>query len=96
MREMFQKASSFNQPINSWVVSKVTDIGVMFSESPFNQSLYNWNLSELKIADHVFYLATQFNQDISNWNMSSVTTIMAMFSSAALLIKIFLFGIHPV
>ena len=83
MREMFQKASSFNQPINSWVVSKVTDIGVMFSESPFNQSLYNWNLSELKIADHVFYLATQFNQDISNWNMSSVTTIMAMFSSAS-------------
>ena len=83
MREMFQKASSFNQPLNSWVVSKVTDIGVMFSESPFNQPLYNWNLSELKIADHVFYLATQFNQDISNWDMSKVTTIYAMFSTAS-------------
>jgi surface protein len=46
MNEAFRGASSFNQPLNSWDVSKVTNFGGMFmSASSFNQPLNNWNTS---------------------------------------------------
>ena len=38
---MFDNASSFNQPLNKWNVSKVTDMTCMFMDaSSFNQPLY--------------------------------------------------------
>ena len=47
---MFGGATSFNQPLNDWNVSNVTDMGSMFHEaSSFNQSPNtsgnNWNVS---------------------------------------------------
>ena len=41
MTSMFNGASSFNQPLNKWDVSKVTGMGDMFSgATSFNQPLH--------------------------------------------------------
>ena len=43
---MFCSANSFNQPLNNWNVSKVTDMEIMFAgATSFNQPLNNWNVS---------------------------------------------------
>ena len=45
---MFNGASSFNQPLNAWNTSKVTDMGGMFyGASSFNQPLNEWDTSEV-------------------------------------------------
>ena len=44
---MFNKAENFNQPLNNWNVSNVTDMRSMFREATnFNQPLNVWNVSE--------------------------------------------------
>ena len=44
---MFQGAKSFNQPLNKWNVSNVTEMTGMFQGiESFNQSLDSWNLSD--------------------------------------------------
>ena len=43
---MFYDATSFNQPLNKWNVSNVTDMYSMFAVAKsFNQPLNNWNVS---------------------------------------------------
>jgi surface protein len=45
MSLMFYKAGAFNQDIDGWDVSKVTDMsGVFHSANTFNQSIDNWNV----------------------------------------------------
>jgi len=46
MGSMF-KVSNFNQNINSWDVSSVTNMEWMLSFNEFNQPLYNWNVSSV-------------------------------------------------
>jgi len=47
MSGMFQGANSFNQPLNKWNVSNVTEMTGMFQGiESFNQSLDSWNLSD--------------------------------------------------
>ena len=44
---MFNRATSFNQPLNNWDVSKVTSMESMFwGATSFNQPLNNWNVSK--------------------------------------------------
>ena len=44
--DQFWKASSFNQPLNKWNVSNVTNMQFMFDGArSFNQPLNNWNVS---------------------------------------------------
>ena len=39
----------FNQPLNKWNVSNVTDMSGMFlGATSFNQPLNNWNVSNVK------------------------------------------------
>ena len=48
MSEMFEGATSFNQPLNDWNVSNVTDMSHMFLKaSSFNQPLNKWNVSKV-------------------------------------------------
>ncbi len=43
----------------------------MFSEaSSFNQSLNNWNVSNVKYMECMFSEASSFNQPLNNWNVS--------------------------
>jgi surface protein len=45
---MFEAASAFNQPLDNWDVSSVTDMRAMFyNASAFNQPLDSWNVSSV-------------------------------------------------
>jgi|LakMenEpi03Aug12_release.lakeMendotaPanAssembly.Ray.scaffolds.fasta_scaffold116478_2 surface protein len=70
--------------INSWNMSAITDIGLMFYNSPnFNSPVGNWNTSSVTYAAAVFRNAFQgqFNQPINNWDMSGVTDLTEMFTN---------------
>ncbi|MYH04121.1 MAG: BspA family leucine-rich repeat surface protein, partial [Cenarchaeum sp. SB0675_bin_21] len=76
-------ASSFNQPLNSWNVSSVTNMWCMFAyATSFNQDLSAWDVSSATSLDGMFWGATSFNQDLSAWDVSSVTTMSHMFYNA--------------
>jgi surface protein len=52
---MFQHARSFNQPLENWNVSNVTNMERMFcSASSFNQSLELWNMSKVTKMQRMF------------------------------------------
>ena len=76
MRMMFSGAnndvSSFNQPLNKWNVSKVTNIAWMFAgASSFNQPLNKWNVSKVTNVAGMFKNTESFNQPLNNWNVSN-------------------------
>ena len=76
-------ASSFNQPLNNWDVSNVTNMTKMFSGArSFNQPLNKWNVSNVTRMAWMFQDATSFNQPLDNWNVSKVTYTWSMFSGA--------------
>ena len=82
---MFYGATSFNQPLNSWNVSHVTNMwGMFYGATSFNQPLNSWNVSHVTNMSSMFYGATSFNQPLNNWNISNVNYMIAMFDSSAL------------
>ena len=70
---------SFNQPIGSWDVSKVTNMRGMFTETSFNQPLGSWDVSSVVSMDGMFTDAFAFNQPIGSWDVSNVTDMSLMF-----------------
>ena len=47
-------ATSFNQPLNDWNVSKVTDmIGMFCGAISFNQPLNKWNVSNVILNKYI-------------------------------------------
>ena len=65
MMYMFRDASSFNQSLNNWNVSKVTNMEAMFwGATSFNQPLNNWNVSKVTYMYDMFEEATSFNQPL--------------------------------
>jgi surface protein len=81
---MFESASEFNQPLNSWNVSNVTDMTQMFYfTNNFNQDLDSWDVSKVTTMARMFAVARNFNGKISSWNVSAVTDISFMFVFAS-------------
>ena len=75
MAGMLAAAISFNQPLNSWDVSSVTDIKEMFyNVTSFNHPLASWDVSSVTDMTGVFYDAHSFNQPLNSWDVSSVPT----------------------
>ena len=86
-RQMFKNATSFNQPLNNWDVSNVTDMRRMFNGArSFNQPLNNWNVSNVTDMELMFYAAHSFNQPLNDWNVSNVTDMNFMFENARSLV----------
>ena len=66
-RSMFGGATSFNQPLNNWNVSKVREMNCMFQNATsFNQPLNKWNVSKLWKGNmgKMFWNADSFNQPL--------------------------------
>lgn len=83
LSHMFHGALLFNQSINNWDVSAVTDMSYMFSgASAFNQNLDSWNMSSVMNMEYMFNKATSFNQDVSAWDVSAVSNMQCLFAYA--------------
>ena len=85
--------SSFNQDINDWDVSAVTDMSLMFAnfdeaeegvKNPFNQPLNNWNVSNVTNMAGMFF-NSNFNQPIGSWDVSSVSNGLEELSEMAVM-----------
>jgi hypothetical protein len=64
---MFHKAYTFNQPLNSWDVSRVNDMTDMFSHMSFNQDISNWLVANVSSMDYMFVENSAFSQNLSDW-----------------------------
>ena len=82
MHFMFLNNEVFNQPIDNWDVSNVTDMSNMFETAIFNQPIGNWDVSSVTNMSYMFEHYSAFNQDIGNWDVSSVTDMSYMFAEA--------------
>ena len=57
-------------------------IGVFYKATNFNQSLDNWDTSNITDMSYMFDNATSFNQSLNSWNTSNVTNMNYMFHNA--------------
>ena len=73
-------ATVFNQPLNNWDTSNVTEMREMFKKAAaFNQPIGNWDVSSVTNMYQMFAEASSFNQDLNNWNVSSVNDMEYLF-----------------
>jgi surface protein len=81
MSNMFYNTSVFNQDLNSWDVSNVSNMSYMFNRrySNGNIGVSSWNVSNVTNMYEMFGQNELFNQDISSWNVSNVTDMNGMF-----------------
>jgi len=70
----FKNATSFNQDISGWDVSKVYRFDETFAgATSFNQDLSAWDTSGADSFSGMFQGASSFNQDIGNLDISGIT-----------------------
>ena len=55
-------------------INSTTDISQMFSDSPFNGDISNWDMSNVTDMGGMFENSSSFNQDLSSWDVSNVTS----------------------
>jgi surface protein len=81
---MFTGATSFNQNLNSWDVSNVTDMNSMFNvATSFNQPLNSWDVSSINYMNEMFKGATSFNRDLSGWCVTFIPSLPTDFDTGA-------------
>jgi surface protein len=69
--------------INTWDVSNITDMSVLFeNNSNFNSDISGWNVSNVTTMQKMFDGASAFNQDISSWDTTLVQDMSLMFAGA--------------
>ena len=69
-------------PFNNIVTTLVTTMINMLSNTPFNQPIGAWDVSNVTFMGAIFVNATAFNQPIGFWNVSNVTNMFRMFGGA--------------
>jgi cysteine-rich repeat protein/surface protein len=83
MNSLFAGAVSFNQPLDSWDVSSVTDMAYTFYEArSFDQDISSWDVSMVTTMARMFPAAESFNQPLDSWDVSSVTNMEWLFLDA--------------
>jgi len=84
MKKMFNFCKTFNQPLDSWVLSTDPNVAInmnmmfYFCET-FNQDLNNWNVSRVTNMNSMFLECKAFNQPLDHWVTSRVTNMGSMF-----------------
>lgn len=79
----FNSASSFNQELDTWDVTNITNMYGMFIDAViFNGNITNWNVENVTEMTLMFAGAEAFNQNIGDWDVSNVTDMYSMFSRA--------------
>ena len=69
--------------INTWNVSKVTDMSELFNDRrDFNDDISNWDVGNVTNMYAMFDHASIFNQPLGQWNVLKVTNMRAMFFHA--------------
>lgn len=69
--------------IESWDVSNVTGMSIMFYGAKFfNADISKWNVSKVTYMNYMFKNAESFNQPLDSWDTSSVTDMSMMFYNA--------------
>ena len=82
MKGIFNNRILFNQPLDSWDTSSVTDMSGMFVATQFNQDISSWNTSRVTDMSSMFSGAKEFNQALDSWDISNVTDMSGMFKDA--------------
>ncbi len=76
----FSYCMNFNQPLNKWVVSKVTDMGGMFYGCTyFDQDISEWDVSNVTNMNKMFLSCYNFNKQLNAWKVGNVTDMNRMF-----------------
>jgi surface protein len=70
---------SFDNSIENWDVSSVTNMAGMFQHSNFNRPIEIWDVSKVTSMALMFY-DSEFNQSIGSWNVGNVTDMNQMFA----------------
>lgn len=79
---LFYNTAVFNQPLDTWDISNVTNLGYTFTNAQsFNQPLNNWDVSKVNSLYQTFNTATAFDQPLNNWDTGSVTDMTRTFSN---------------
>ncbi len=79
MANMFQSCALLNSfPSQAPDLSLCTNMYQMFYNTPFNQPIGSWNVSQVTNMQQMFML-TPFNQSIEDWDVSQVTNMYQMF-----------------
>lgn len=87
-RDMFYKATVFNQPIGAkWDTKSVEGmIGMFYYAKNFNNGGQpfgeKWVMDKVKLSYYMFCGAENFNQPINHWNVSNIINMNAMFMNA--------------
>lgn len=87
-RDMFYKATAFNQPIGAkWDTKSVEGmIGMFYYAKNFNNGGVpfgeKWVMDKVKLSYYMFCGAENFNQPINHWNISNIINMEAMFMNA--------------
>jgi len=83
--DQYVRDSTGWQPMNTWNVSRVTDMSRLFSSGRnsavqnFNEDISAWDVSRV-IDMRWMFSESSFNQEIAAWDVSSVTDMSWMFS----------------
>ena len=79
MANMFQSCALLNSfPSQAPDLSLCTNMYQMFYDTPFNQPIGSWNVSQVTNMQQMF-MYTPFNQPIGDWDVSQVTNMYQMF-----------------
>merc|ERR1712003_213 len=81
---MFTASLAFNNPLDSWNVSRVTILTMLFAGTgEFNQDITSWDVSSVHEMYGFIEGSQKFNQDLDSWNIASVTSMYSFAKNAA-------------
>ncbi|GJM61030.1 BspA family leucine-rich repeat surface protein [Persicobacter diffluens] len=82
MNSMFSEATNFNQDLNSWDVSNVTNLAFMFRDAiSFNGDISSWDVGAVTNMPGMFDGALAFNRELKDWDVSNVIDMSFMFAN---------------